>query len=662
MPCCGATFQPRDAEVAFIRGAATASVTERRLAESLNNFDTALRDGEIDDFVRAADTLRDEQTKALPAALLARRPFQHGALRGDVAELRRQLDRKRGGTTFRQLMTRYGQHILAATPCMFVSPASLAQFVPPGSATFDIVVFDEASQVTVPQAIGALGRGRSAVVVGDSQQMPPTSIGQVNVNESVEADESGAVAPDDLDSILTECVESQVPRLWLSWHYRSQDESLITFSNEKYYEGRLASLPSPGGDPTAGVEWRRVHGHFNREDRRKHFRTNRVEAEAIVEEIRSRLATPSLAGQSIGVVTFNKEQQSLVQDLLEESGDPLVLAQLRPEPEEGIFVKNLENVQGDERDVILFTTAFSKKPGDPKLPLNFGPLGHSGGEKRFNVAVTRARRKVMIFTSYDPIDVDLSRTRSTGLAHLRAYLEMADRGPGSDGASSGTSHGDRSTNPVQESIAAALRTRGYEVQTNYGLSEFVLDIVVREPASDRWQVAIVLDGPRWATRPTVSDRDLTPRLLEQMMHWGASLRVWLPEWIDAPDTVLDRVDAAVATANERRRRYDEQLAADAEARAAAIAEAEAHPPSEVSDDEPTVDGGAGQTELVWDVGPTDPPPATATDTRLVAGLATAAVPAPVGLDVAPTRDWTAVRRRISTRPLRCWATAPTSTG
>ena len=284
----------------------TASVTERRLAEGLNNFDTALRDGEIDDFVRAADTLRDEQTKALPAALLARRPFQHGALRGDVAELRRQLDRKRGGTTFRQLMTRYGQHILAATPCMFVSPASLAQFVPPGSATFDIVVFDEASQVTVPQAIGALGRGRSAVVVGDSQQMPPTSIGQVNVNESDEADESGAVAPDDLDSILTECVESQVPRLWLSWHYRSQDESLITFSNEKYYEGRLASLPSPGGDPTAGVEWRRVHGHFNREDRRNHFRTNRVEAEAIVEEIRSRLATPSLAGQSIGVVTFNK--------------------------------------------------------------------------------------------------------------------------------------------------------------------------------------------------------------------------------------------------------------------------------------------------------------------------------------------------------------------
>ena len=149
----------------------------------------------------------------------------------------------------------------------------------------------------------------------------------------------------------------------------------------------------------------------------------------------------------------------------------------------------------------------------------------------------------------------------------------------------------------------------------------------------------MLDGPRWATRPTVSDRDLTPRLLEQMMHWGASLRVWLPEWIDSPDAVLDRVDAAIATANERRRRYDEQLAADAEARAAAIAEAEAHPPSEVSDDEPTEDGGAGQTELVWDVGPTDPPPATATDTRLVAGLATAAVPAPVGLDVAPTRDW-----------------------
>ncbi|MAU84673.1 MAG: DNA/RNA helicase [Gordonia sp.] len=581
------------AGVAFIRGAALTSVKERRAAAGLTIFDNALREGEIDDFVNAAATLRGEQAKALPAALLKERPFHAGGLRGEVGELRRQLDRKRGGATFRTLITRYGGHILAATPVMFVSPASLAQFVPPGSVTFDLVVFDEASQVPVPQAIGALGRGRSAVIVGDSQQMPPTAIGQVSLNDSDDADEDGAVVPEDLESILTECVDSGLPRLWLSWHYRSQDESLINFSNQKYYEGRLASLPSPGGDETAGVEWRRVDGHFNREDKKNGFRTNRVEAEAIVAEIRARLGTPDLAGQTIGVVTFNQQQQSLVQDLLEESGDPLVLDRLRPDAEEGIFVKNLENVQGDERDVILFTTAFSKKPGDPKLPLNFGPLSVTGGEKRFNVAVTRARRKVLIFTSFEPSDIDLSRTKSVGLAHLRAYLEMA--GHGVQPGSIESTRRDTVIDPVQDAICAALRDRGYEVELNYGLSDFVLDVVVREAGSEHWQVALMLDGPRWAERPTVADRDLTPQLLEPMMHWGAALRVWLPEWIDAPTAVLDRIDAAVIAANERRRQHEAELEAAAEARAAAIEQTRAN--GALADDEPEPED---EPELQWE--------------------------------------------------------------
>ncbi|WP_084525968.1 DUF4011 domain-containing protein [Nocardia vaccinii] len=567
-----------DATASFIRGAARTSLEERLRSTGLKSFLTDLRDGEIDDFVRAADALRGEQVTALAAALLGRRPFQAGSLTGEVGELRRSLDRRRGGASFRQLMTRYAEHILAAAPCVFVSPSSLAQFIPPGSATFDIVVFDEASQVTVAQAIGALGRGRSAVIVGDSQQMPPTSFGQVTASDDDEAQENGELAPEDLDSILTECVESGVPRLWLSWHYRSQDETLITFSNQKYYEGRLASLPSPGGDTTAGVEWRYVAGHFNREDRSNEFRTNRVEAEAIVEEIRTRLATPHLAGQSIGVVTFNTQQRTLVEDLLDECDDPLVRELLRSDAEEGIFVKNLENVQGDERDVILFTTAFSTRPGESQLPLNFGPLSRSGGEKRFNVAITRARRKVLVFTSFTPFDIDLSRTKSVGLGHLRGYLELASNGPNAGGQSRDAVGLD----PIQKDICAALSERGYEVEANYGQSEFVLDVVVREPGCGHWQVAIMLDGPRWAGRPTVTDRDLTPRLLETMMHWGSSLRVWLPGWIDDRNAVLDRIDAAIETA---RRQYDEfqaQLAAAAEARSALIAQAETDAPQKQS--------------------------------------------------------------------------------
>ena len=627
-----------DAPVAFIRGAARASLEERRRATGVINFTPSLRDGEISDFARSADTLRGEQVKALPAALLSRRPFQAGALQGEVGELRRALERKRGGASFRNLMARYAHHILAATPCVFVSPTSLAQFIPPGSATFDLVVFDEASQVTVAQAIGALGRGRAAVIVGDSQQMPPSTFGQVSAVDDDEADEDGTIAPEDLESILTECVESGVPRLWLSWHYRSQDETLINFSNQKYYEGRLASLPSPGGDDTAGVEWRRVDGHFNRENRKDGYRTNRLEAEAIVEEIRTRLATPRLAGQSIGVVTFNLQQRVLVQDLLEACDDPLVREQLRPDKEEGIFVKNLQNVQGDERDVILFTTAFSKKPGESQLPLQFGPLSRAGGEKRFNVAITRARRKVVIFTSFEPSDIDLSRTKSVGLAHLRGYLEMAAQRVAPNPSVTTNDNVDA----VQRSIRTALADRGYEVTTNYGLSEFVLDIVVREPGSDHWQVAVMLDGPRWAGRPTVSDRDLTPRLLETLMHWGSSVRVWLPEWIENPEAVLARIDAAVDTARERRRQYEEQLAKEAEARAIAIAEAEARAPEELVVENLEV---LADLSFAKDESEQVRVPDTAPEDRheFVAGVATTTTPT-IHFDEAPAptsaeRDW-----------------------
>lgn len=569
----GAAIAASEAEVAYLRGVALASLRERRDAGGLQAFDPALRDGEIADFAAAAAASRTEQRIALPADLLERRPYSGDRLSGKVGELRRRLDAKRGGLSFRQLVERYGEEILQATPCFFVSPASLAQFVAPGSVTFDLVVFDEASQVTVAQAIGALGRGRSAVVVGDSQQMPPTSVGKVRATANPERDDNDDEPEilEDLESILTECVESGLPRVWLSWHYRSQDETLIAFSNAHYYEGKLASLPSPGGDPTAGIELCRVQGHFNREDKHEH-RTNRVEADAIVAEIRRRLADPIHAEESIGVVTFNAQQRDMVLNLLEECGDRLVARQLREDASEGIFVKNLENVQGDERDTILFSIAFSKRAEGGPLPLQFGPLGTSGGEKRLNVAITRARRKVLLFASFDPSDIELSRTSSRGIAHLRSYLELAANGPSSLPATG--SRGTLGVDHVRETIADAIRGRGYEVASGYGLSDFTLDLVVRDRDTGRWQVAIVLDGPGWARRATVADRDLTPLLLVDLMRWGGLLRLWLPEWLDDREGVLRRVDAGVAEARERELQERARTAArlaEREAEAAATA-------------------------------------------------------------------------------------------
>ena len=542
-----------DAELSFIRGVAATSAQERRRRAGLVHFDPEQRYGEVDDFSAAAEAQRNEQVVALRSLLLGRRPFKAGQLTDEVGRLRRLLDAKRGGQTFRQLITRYPDHIVSATPCFFVSPTSLAQFVPPGTVTFDVVVFDEASQVTVPQAVGALGRGRSGVIVGDSQQMPPTAVGKATAGDGDDVLDDEEVVPEDLDSLLSEAVESGIPRQWLSWHYRSQDESLIAFSNEKYYEGRLASLPTPGGDESLGVEWRRVQGHFNRENTKQRQRTNLVEAEAIVGEVRRRLANAHTANESIGIVTFNTQQQTLVRDLLEECRDPLVAEQLREDKEDGLFVKNLENVQGDERDVILFSTAFSKKPGDSKLVLNFGPLIRAGGEKRWNVAITRARRKVIVFTSFDPADIDLNRTNSVGMAHLRGYLERTAQ----LGEVTETDVRWESVDAVLRSLGQSLIERGYEVRPRYGLSDFVLDLVVRQPGSAHWQIAVLTDGPQWAKRPTVSDRDMTPLLLQSMMGWGGLVRVWLPEWIDNPNAVLDRISDAVARAAQ----FDDERAA-----------------------------------------------------------------------------------------------------
>ena len=553
-----------DGEVAYLRGVAQASLRERRSAGGLGGFDPRLRDGEIDELATAAERARDEQTVALPAGLLGRRPYRGDQLAGRPGELRRRLDAKRRGMSFRQLIENYGEEILQATPCFFVSPASLAQYVPPGAVTFDLVVFDEASQVAVPQAIGALGRGHASIIVGDAQQMPPTSVAKSKLGEddAYEEDDGTAVL-EDLESILTECVESGLPRQMLSWHYRSRDESLIAFSNAYYYEGRLASLPAPTEDPGTGVEMRRVPGHFNREDTRNEFRTNRVEAEAIVAEISRRLNDPELSEESIGVVTFNAQQRDLVLNLLEESEDPRIAAALREDAPEGIFVKNLENVQGDERDVVLFSAAFSKRPDGGALPLNFGPLGTAGGERRLNVAITRARRKVIVFVSFDPTDIDLSRTSSRGIAHLRSYLEMAAHGPG--GLPEPPSRSLLGTDHVRESIATALRSRGYEVATDYGLSDFALDIAVRRSGHRHWQLAVMLDGPRWAQRSTVADRELTPLLLERLMGWGALLRLWLPEWIEDPERALDRVADALNRAEAREQRAaSERLACAAE--------------------------------------------------------------------------------------------------
>ncbi|GAA1383706.1 DUF3320 domain-containing protein [Pseudonocardia kongjuensis] len=506
-------LDPDDARRAFELGLARASVRERLDGTELGRFDPVAHDRAIARFGRTSMAVREHLGTLLPHRTMARREFDTGATSGRIGALRRALGAKRGGMKIRELMSTYGDLISRVLPCVLVSPDSLARFFPAVADQFDIVVFDEASQVRVADAVGAMGRARSVVVVGDSKQMPPTSFADVGGPDDPAdgADSAGIV--DDEESILTECVQARVPAQRLGWHYRSQDEALIAFSNRHYYDGALSSFPAPERG-TGAVSLVRVDGEFHRSGRGPLLRTNPVEARAVVDEILRRFAASPDALPSLGVVTFNQQQRALVEGLLRDLDDPRIAEAL--EHPEGLFVKNLENVQGDERDVVLFSTAFSVNERGV-LPLNFGPLNRAGGERRLNVAVTRARRQVVVFTSFDPSQMRTEDTSSVGVRHLRSYLELAAHGPSALPR-------DRDRRAVadrhRDEIAERLRDRGLAVRTGVGLSDFVIDLVLTDPQA--------VPGPR-APRccSTVRDgRGGSPRGTGTTCRWRSCTGCW----------------------------------------------------------------------------------------------------------------------------------------
>jgi hypothetical protein len=545
-----------DAVRAFDRGLAAASVAERLDATGLDMFDSRAHEKAIRRFTSASRAVREHLTSALPAAVLASRPFDTASGSGQVGALQRELAKQRRGLGVRSLLAQYGELITSVMPCVLVSPDSVARFFPATSDQFDLVVFDEASQIRVADAVGALGRAKAAVVVGDSRQMPPTSFAEPSSGDATDFPEMGV---EDEESILSECVQARVPRQWLSWHYRSQDESLIAFSNAQYYDNRLSSFPAPthgqaSAEPDGrGVSLVRVPGTFHRSGAGRLLRTNPIEAKAIVAEIRRRFDAvpadaPADAAPSIGVVTFNAQQRAYIESLLRDADDDRLAAALDRTDGEGLFVKNLENVQGDERDVVFFSTGFSPNAnGD--LPLNFGPLNRMGGERRLNVAITRARRQVVLFSSFDPEQLRAEETSSIGIKHLRAYLDLAAQG------TDVLPREPRSTSVVdrhRESIAAALRDRGLLVRTDVGLSEFRVDLSISRPGDPETPVmAVLLDGPAWAKRRTVGDRDGLPvEVLGGMLRWPSVQRVWLPSWLADPAAVADELVAALDTVPE----------------------------------------------------------------------------------------------------------------
>ena len=510
----------------------------------LDAFDPAAHRDLVEDYRQAQARVRAALSQEALAAVVRRRDRVLAEAGHRAQELRQEILHRKG-MSIQELMGAYGDLVTALTPCILASPDSVAHFLPARRRYVDIVVFDEASQIRVAAAVGAIGRGRSAVIVGDPRQMPPTATARPRAAGGEVADET---------SVLTRCLDGGVASYRLGWHYRSRVESLIAFSNQRYYDGTLASFPSPlamaarpDDSPDGyGISLRRVQGTYISPEERHHHpqarpRTNPREAREIVNEVLLRLRA-SERTPSLGVITFNAAQRDLIERFLREGPDADRVARALEEPD-GLFVKNLENVQGEERDTILFSVTFSADSSG-RVPLSLGPLSQAGGERRLNVAVTRARRQVLVFSSFDPEDLHAERSRHQGLKDLRAYLELAR-----DGGVPPCLSSPAFALPVdwhRHEIAEALRSRGLTVHVGVGHSSFAVDLVLARPDQpDRPRVAVLLDGHEWNQRGTVTDRDLLPVDVLRQMGWERVERIWMPEWVRDSRAVTDRLLAAV---------------------------------------------------------------------------------------------------------------------
>lgn len=518
----------------------------------VRTFVSAEHEKSIGDF-RVLDEHFTALTRAwVRAGLCAELPKQDDVTRNsEWGILRREMSKKKRHMPLRELMTNIPTALTKLTPCLLMSPLSIAQYLTADATSFDVVVFDEASQIPVWDAVGAIARGKQLVMVGDPKQLPPT-----NFFDRAESGLDDEDVEGDLESILDECMGANLPTMNLSWHYRSRHESLIAFSNHRYYGGSLVTFPSPVTDDRA-VSFHHVKGVYEKGG----ARINKPEAKALVADLVGRLKSPEFRESklTIGVVTFNSEQQALIEDLLDEERrkDPSIephFAEMELEP---VFVKNLESVQGDERDIMYFSITYGPDLHGA-VSMNFGPMNREGGERRLNVAITRARHELRVFSCLKAEQMDLARTQALGVRDLKLFLEFAERGPRALAEVTGGSLGDFES-PFEEAVASALAKKGWEVHTQVGASAFRVDLgVVHPDAPGSYLTGIECDGATYHRSATARDRD---KLREQVLRglgWEI-LRVWSTDWWIDPSGTLEKLDSKLQSLLEasRTRRAEE---------------------------------------------------------------------------------------------------------
>ncbi|KRD79733.1 DUF3320 domain-containing protein [Lysobacter sp. Root983] len=475
---------------------------------------------------------------------------QSGGAAGPTKLLRGEMAKKKGHLPIRRLMELCGPAIQALKPVFMMSPLSVAQFLPAGALAFDMLIIDEASQVQPIDAFGAIARAKQLVIVGDEKQLPPTQFFAKTLAGDGDGanDDDGAQAAD-VESILGLCRAQGLPERMLEWHYRSRHQSLIAVSNREFYKDRLKIVPSPFTSE-AGVGLRFHHlpeAIYDRGGKR----TNTVEAKAVAQAVIAHaLSSPNL---SLGVVAFSTQQRRAIQDEVE------LLRRQHPETEgyfsgrldEPFFVKNLENVQGDERDVIFISIGYGRDAlGVTRM--DFGPVSREGGERRLNVLISRAKTRCEVFSSITDDDIDTERGKGKGTLALKLFLHYARTGrmdlSGGDP--------DRHLRIFEEQVAVALRDRNYDLHTNVGISGFFVDLAVSDPTQPgRYILGIEFDGPSYRAENGARDRDRLRESALAAKGWRLH-RIWIYDWFHRPQAELERLVKAIEAAKQEPARFD----------------------------------------------------------------------------------------------------------
>jgi superfamily I DNA and/or RNA helicase/very-short-patch-repair endonuclease len=502
------------------------------------------------------DKLHMEISKAaLIAKLISRLPsFDTLSVGGEVALLRREMAKQRKLMPIRKLIASIPNLLPAIKPCIMMSPLSVSTYLGSSGYKFDTVVFDEASQVRTEDAICSIFRAKQAIIAGDSNQLPPTDFFSSSITDTDEfnEDEEGVNDTGAYESLLDEA--SLLPTQMLLWHYRSKHEHLIAFSNAKIYQGNLITFPSSVEKADGvGVEYIHVPGGIYERGGKN---GNKKEAERIALLVFEHFG--KYPNRSLGVIAFGEVQQTAIEEAVfrKREQNPQYEIFFKDNKEEAMFIKNLETVQGDERDTIIFSIGYAPDTTG-KFIMNFGPLSRNGGERRLNVAVTRARYNLKLVGSISPTDIKIDQVSGKGPKLLRQYIDFAINGPVAILGETTLNGNGWFDSSFEESVYDFLGNNGYNVTTQVGCSGYRIDMAVRHPKYDgRFAIGIECDGRAYHSSRTARERDRLRQTVLEDMGWKI-YRIWSTDWIKDQRTegerLLEAVDLAINSYREEPR-------------------------------------------------------------------------------------------------------------